>query len=151
MAMLTIGEVSKLSGVHIETIQYYERIGLTPRADRGRNGRRGYRETDAQRLALIRHARDVGFDFEAIRSLLALQETPRAPCFKASALAQGQLRLVEKKITQLSLLRRELRRMIKSCRNGNVADCQVMDDLLRTEFTAITREGKREPKRLGRW
>lgn len=138
--MLTIGKVSELSGVHIETIRYYERVGLTPRADRTRNGRRAYNEHDAQRLAFIRHARNVGFDVEAIRSLLGLQQTPQATCSRASALAEAQLKQVEKKIAQLSLLRRELRRMIRSCRNGTIADCQIMDGLLRTEFV----KGKRD-------
>lgn len=145
--MFTIGKVSELSGVHIETIRYYERVGLTPRADRGRNGRRAYDVSDGQRLAFIRHARNVGFDINAIRSLLALRGTPTESCSDASVLAKAQLNLVEQKIAQLSLLRQQLRRMILTCRNGAVADCQIMDGLFRTEFVTTKRDGKRESHR----
>lgn len=130
--MLTIGKLSKLTGVHIETIRYYERIGLTPRAGRTANGRRSYRETDARRLAFVRHARDLGFDLATIRTLMALQERPQTSCAKITQLAESQLKTVEQKIAQLKLLRRELSRMIGVCENGVVADCRIIETLARS-------------------
>lgn len=70
---MQIGELSARSGVNIETIRYYERIGVLPQPARQSNGRRSYGEIDAQRLGFIRHARDLGFDLSAVRTLLALQ------------------------------------------------------------------------------
>lgn len=69
---MQIGELSKQAGVNIETIRYYERIGLLPRPARLANGRRNYTSADARRLSFVRHARDLGFDLKAIRALLTL-------------------------------------------------------------------------------
>lgn len=128
--MATIGTLSKATGVNIETIRYYERVGLTPRAERSANGRRCYRDEDAQRLAFIRHARDLGFDLATIRTLIRIQEKPSTPCARITELAQAQLADVEVKITQLTSLRRELKRMIDSCKNGAVADCRIMEAMI---------------------
>ncbi len=136
--MLTIGALSKLTGVHIETIRYYERVGLTPRAGRAANGRRTYRDTDARRLAFIRHARDLGFDIATIRTLMALQERPQTSCAKITQLAESQLKAVQQKIAQLKLLRRELSRMIGVCDNGVVADCRIIETLARLGRCAST-------------
>ena len=125
--MVTIGALSKITGVHIETIRYYERTGLTPRAERMRNGRRFYRDNDARRLAFVRHARELGFDLATIKVLIGLQEQPQMSCAKVSQLTEIQLRTVEHKIKQLTLLREELSRMLGSCKNGMVAKCRIMD------------------------
>ncbi|MFL0691653.1 MAG: MerR family transcriptional regulator [Agrobacterium tumefaciens] len=81
---MQIGDLSEKSGVNIETIRYYERIGVLPIPTRMSNGRRTYRDTDAQRLCFIRNARELGFDLAAVRVLLALQEQPEASCENAS-------------------------------------------------------------------
>lgn len=129
--MVTIGTLSKLTGVHIETIRYYERVGLTPRAERTTNGRRFYRESDAQRLVFIRHARDLGFDLATIRTLIGLQEQPQTSCSRITRLAESQLTAIESKIAQLGALRRELRRMIGLCKDGIVADCRIVEAMTR--------------------
>ena len=64
--MISIGTLSKQSGVHIETIRYYERVGVLPKALRAANGRRAYGRQDVERLAFIRHARDLGFELAAV-------------------------------------------------------------------------------------
>ena len=125
--MVTIGALSKLTGVHIETIRYYERVGLTPRAERTANGRRSYRESDVKRLAFIRHARDLGFDLTTIRMLMGLQDQPQTSCARITRLAESQLAAVENKVAQLGVLRRELRRMIGLCKDGVVADCRIIE------------------------
>jgi DNA-binding transcriptional MerR regulator len=78
--MMSIGALSKQSGVHIETIRYYERTGVLPRAARASNGRRTYGEEDAGRLTFIRHARELGFELTSVRALLALQKQPDVSC-----------------------------------------------------------------------
>jgi len=127
--MLSIGALSKQSGVHIETIRYYERAGVLPKARRAANGRRLYGEEDAGRLAFIRHARELGFDLVAVRALLALQEQPELSCKAASDLASAQLSAVESRLSRLTVLRDELKRMVRACKNGRVVDCRVIDAL----------------------
>ncbi len=127
--MMAIGTLSKRSGVHIETIRYYERAGVLPKAERAANGRRIYGEEDASRLAFIRHARDLGFELNSVRALLKLQEQPQMSCSAASALAATQLAIVERRLSRLTVLRDELERMVQSCGNGCVAECRVIEAL----------------------
>ncbi|MBX9943719.1 MAG: helix-turn-helix domain-containing protein [Reyranella sp.] len=127
--MMSIGALSKQSGVHIETIRYYERAGVLPKARRAANGRRVYGAADAGRLAFIRHARELGFDLVSVRALLALQEKPEMSCKAASELASIQLSAVESRLSRLVVLRDELKRMVRGCRNGRVVDCRVIDAL----------------------
>lgn len=131
--MMSIGTLSKESGVHIETIRYYERVGVLPKARRAANGRRTYGQHDVGRLAFIRHARDLGFELASVRALLALQETPDLSCKSASDMASAQLSTVEDRISRLAVLREELRRMVRACKNGRVVDCRVIEALARKQ------------------
>jgi DNA-binding transcriptional MerR regulator len=126
---MQIGDLSARSGVNIETIRYYERIGVLPKATRQTNGRRIYSPADAERLAFIRHARDLGFDLTSIHVLLALQDQPAASCETASQIAQGQLEAVESRIARLLSLRDELARMVSECSRGMVSECRVIEAL----------------------
>jgi DNA-binding transcriptional MerR regulator len=126
---MQIGDLSRAAGVNIETIRYYERIGVLPKATRQVNGRRTYSLDDARRLGFIRHARDLGFDLADVRTLLALQEQPEASCEDASRIAQAQLEAVENRIAKLQSLRAELSRMLTECQNGVVAECRVIEAL----------------------
>lgn len=127
--MIPIGELSRRTGVHIETIRYYEREGVLPKAERAANGRRVYGSEDVQRLAFLRHARDLGFDLAAVQSLLALQERPEASCEGALRLAAEQLAAVESRISRLTALREELARMVRTCAAGTVSECRVIEAL----------------------
>lgn len=127
--MMPIGTLSKQSGVHIETIRYYERAGVLPKARRTANGRRVFDQQDVRRLAFIRHARELGFELASVRALLALQEKPELSCKSASDLASAQLSAVEGRINRLTVLREELKRMIRACKNKRVFDCRVIDAL----------------------
>ena len=111
--MITIGTLSKRTGVNIETIRYYERSRLIPPAPRTESGRRLYKAEDIRRLTFIRHARDLGFDIAAIKTMLALQDVPEESCQRVSSIASDQLQAVESRIRRLRGLRTELVRMIK--------------------------------------
>lgn len=74
---MQIGELSQHTDVNIETIRYYERVGVLPEPSRQSNGRRTYSDADVRRLGFIRHARELGFDLANVRALLALQEHPQ--------------------------------------------------------------------------
>ena len=102
---------------------------MLPKAARAENGRRTYGEADAERLAFVRHARDLGFELGSVRTLLQLQKDPEMSCIAACELASTQLALVESRLRRLVNLRDELRRMVRSCKNDRVADCRVIGAL----------------------
>lgn len=127
--MIAIGPLSKRTGVNIETIRYYERIKLIPLPARTDSGRRVYGAEDVRRLTFIRHARDLGFDIAAIKTMLRLQDVPEASCKQVSRIAADQLAAVESRIRRLRRLKTELTRMIAECDNGKVATCRVIEVL----------------------
>ncbi|XNY09553.1 MerR family transcriptional regulator (plasmid) [Sinorhizobium meliloti] len=127
--MISIGTLSKRTGVNIETIRYYERIRLIPPPARTDSGRRLYEIEDVRRLTFIRHARDLGFDITAIKTMLALQGVPEASCEQISRIATDQLNAVENRIRRLSGLKAELIRMIEECNNGKVETCRIIEVL----------------------
>lgn len=128
-ADVPIGAAAQQSGVKIPTIRYYEQIGLLPPPSRTEGNRRLYDRSDLRRLAFIRHARQLGFEIEAIRALLTLQDDPSQSCQAADIIARARLVEVEQRITSLRALKRELERMIEGCRHGRVAECRVIETL----------------------
>lgn len=125
----SIGELSRRAEVKVPTIRYYEQIGLLPPPPRTEGHQRRYGRSALERLAFIRHARELGFNVEAIRALLALQDNPDQSCATADKIAKARLIEVEKRITRLVALREELRRMIEECACGRVAECRVIEAL----------------------
>ncbi len=124
-----IGEAAKASGVKTPTIRYYEQIGLLPAPPRSDGNRRLYDGGDIQRLVFIRHARDLGFGVEAIRALLALQDSPGQPCAAADAIARARLIEVEQRIAKLTSLKAELERMLDCAAHGRIDECRVIEVL----------------------
>ncbi|WP_425475290.1 MerR family transcriptional regulator [Sphingomonas silueang] len=86
-----IGDIAKRTGTKVNTIRFYEDIGLMPEAARTAGGRRTYGDAEVRQLAFIRHARDLGFSTDEIRSLIALSANPDQDCKEAGSLA-GTLR-----------------------------------------------------------
>jgi DNA-binding transcriptional MerR regulator len=127
--MVSIGEASRTCGVKVPTIRYYEQIGLLPAAPRTEGNRRRFDAGDLRRLAFIRHARALGFEIDAIRTLLTLQDNPHQSCGTADAIARARLAEVEQRIDSLIALKAELDLMVESCRHGKVADCRVIEVL----------------------
>ncbi|MEP2736725.1 MAG: helix-turn-helix domain-containing protein [Erythrobacter sp.] len=126
MKPITIGRLSNAAKVKVTTIRYYESIGLMGTPDRSASGQRLYGTIDVERLSFIRHARDLGFAMDAIKDLIGLQTEPDQDCSEVDSIAQRQLTEVQKRISQLKALERELNRMIKNCQGGKVDGCQVM-------------------------
>jgi len=129
MHEISIGEAARLSGVKAPTIRFYEEIGLLPRPARTETNRRLFADDDLRRLAFIRHCRELGFDLDAIRALLKLQDNPKQPCDTADAIAKERLGEVELRLRSLKALRGELKRMIDSCSHGHVSQCRVIEIL----------------------
>jgi DNA-binding transcriptional MerR regulator len=126
---LGIGRVAGATGCKVQTIRYYEQIGLLPAPARSEGNQRLYTGEDVRRLAFIRHARELGFPLEAIRELLSLTDCPEQSCEAADAIASARLDEVEGRIARLTALKSELKRMIEQCRGGRIADCRVIEVL----------------------
>jgi len=125
----TIGRLAKAAAVKIPTIRFYEQIGLLPEPERTESARRVYGDASIRRLTFIKHARQLGFPIEAIRTLLDLADNPERACENANILAQEQLTAVETKIAQLEALRGELQRMVAAGCSGVAGDCRVIETL----------------------
>ncbi|MFN7027556.1 MAG: MerR family transcriptional regulator [Pseudorhizobium sp.] len=124
--MYSIGDLSRRTGVKVPTIRYYEQIGLISAAHRSEGNQRRYEKSDLERLAFIRHARDLGFDIPAIRELIALSRYPQAPCAGADRVANDHLAAVRAKIASLQKLEQELERIVSHCGGHSVEDCYVI-------------------------
>jgi DNA-binding transcriptional MerR regulator len=126
---LSIGDLSRATGVKATTIRFYEAEGLMPAAGRTEGGHRVYAQAHLDRLGFIRHARELGFGTEDIRELLRLADAaPDAHCEGADAIARRHLAAVRDRIARLRSLEAELERMT-ACHNGRVAECRVIEVL----------------------
>jgi len=125
----TIGELAKATGTKVETIRYYERIGLLPRPERTPGNYRAYGEAELNRLSFIRRARNLGFSLDQVRALLTLSEDRSCDCSGIDALAREHLAEVDHKLADLSALRLELDKLITSCAGGSIAECRIIEAL----------------------
>jgi DNA-binding transcriptional MerR regulator len=126
---VSIGELSRQTGVKVPTIRYYEQVGLLSVPARTEGKQRRYGATDIMRLNFIRHGRELGFEVDDIRELLALSAQPEKPCDDADKITARHLAAVDQRISQLTALRGELTRMLDNCNGGRVADCRVLESL----------------------
>lgn len=126
---LTIGDLSRRTSVKVPTIRYYEQIGLLPEPPRSDGGQRRYGQGQVDRLNFIRHARELGFEIDDIRELLAMTEQPQASCHQADSIALAHLAEVDRRIASLEALRGELSRMVEECGHGRVCDCRIIEAL----------------------
>jgi len=131
--MLSIGELSKRTGVKIPTIRYYEQMGLIDAPERSEGNQRRYTKDGLRRLSFIRHSRDFGFSIEEIRGLLELSLHPDKPCNDAHSIAAQHLKDVQDRIAKLRRLERELKRISK-CDAIHIADCAVIETLADHRF-----------------
>lgn len=128
-AAVPIGELARRTGCKVQTIRYYEQIGLMPEAARTLGNQRIYGQAHVDRLAFIRHSRELGFPLDAIRQLLTLADNPNQPCATADGIAQQQLVAVQHRIARLEALKVELERMVEQCRHGTIGHCRVIEVL----------------------
>lgn len=125
---ISIGVLSQRTGCNVETIRYYERIGVIPKAERQGRYRR-YRFEDVARLRFARRARELGFSLEDVRSLLALSAGGQASCTPARNLAAANLKSVRARIHDLRRMETVLAKTVRACNRGTVASCPLIDAL----------------------
>jgi MerR family mercuric resistance operon transcriptional regulator len=125
-----IGALSKRTGCNIETIRYYERIGLMPPATRSEGGHRVYGEAQSRRLGFIRRTRELGFTLDQVRTLLKLVDGGRYTCAQVKRITVHHLDEVRRKVVDLRKIERALAEMAAQCEGGTVPKCPVIDALL---------------------
>ena len=124
-----IGILSKRSGVNIESIRYYERLDLLRKPARSTGGYRLYRSGDIDRLCFIRRARDLGFSLDEIRRLLDLADQKSRSCRRVHDIAAEHLAEVRMKIEHLQRMERVLADMVKTCAQGTMPICPLLETL----------------------
>jgi MerR family transcriptional regulator, mercuric resistance operon regulatory protein len=128
---LTIGRLSTRAAVNIETVRYYERVGLLPSPPRTPGGHRLYGEAHVKKLTFVRRARELGFTLDEIRALLRLADDRPTSCFRARSLATKHLGDVREKIADLRRMERVLTQTVALCEDGNRPECPLLEALFR--------------------
>ncbi len=126
---LTIGVLSKRTGCNIETIRYYERIGLLPAPPRTEGGHRLYDEAHLKRLTFVRRSRELGFTLNDVRGLLQLVDGGHYTCAEVRDMTLQHLDEIRCKVADLRRLERVLKEMAAQCTGDDVPECPVIDAL----------------------
>ena len=126
---ITIGELSRRTGVNVETIRYYEKVKMLPVPQRTTGGRRIYGPVETRILAFIRRARELGFTPDEVRTLLDLGGPGKASCAEVRTVASSHLTDIRAKIADLKKLERLLAKTVAKCSGRQVPDCPVIDIL----------------------
>jgi MerR family mercuric resistance operon transcriptional regulator len=127
--LISIGILSKRSGVNVETIRYYERIGLLPAPPRSASGYRVYSSAHAERLQFVRRARDLGLSLDGVRRLLSLADQKSSSCGKVRDLAAHHLADIRARIADLKRMEHALSRLVKACARGKLPNCPLLEAL----------------------
>lgn len=125
----SIGEISKQTGVHVETIRYYEKINVMPVPPRTRGGHRSYGAEHVRRLSFVSRSRSLGFSLDEIRSLLGLADGHDLTCADVRELTLHHADAARRKISDLRKLERTLRNMAAQCHGNRVPECPIVDAL----------------------
>ena len=123
------GSLAKQTGVNIETIRYYEKIGLIPEPKRSSGGHRIYDQSQLRRLSFIRRTRDLGFTLKEVRALFELVDGGDYTCAEVRDRTIVHLEDVEQKICDLQKMQSTLRSMAAKCDGGLVPECPIVDTL----------------------
>ncbi len=137
----TIGFLARAGDVKVQTIRYYEHIGLLPEPRRSPGNQRIYTVAHMDRIKFIRHSRALGFSLDQIRELLALSDDPKRPCDEIDSIARKHLEDVERKIARLEGLKKELARMVSECAGNKVSACRIIKVLSDHELCIADNHG----------
>lgn len=127
MARITIGDLSRRTGVNIETIRYFEKVGLLTTPPRTEGGHRVYDETHLRSLGFIRRARELGFTPAEVRAILTLGGPDGASCDDVRGIAEHHLQQVRTKMADLAQIERLLALTIEQCAGGDASECAVIE------------------------
>ena len=126
MQKLTIGRLADSAGINLETVRYYERIGLMPEPGRTPGGHRTYAASHIRTLVFIRRARELGFSVKDVRALLKLAEPNGGSCGEVQQVAAHHLQAVRAKLTDLTKLEKILADMVAQCGDKRSRSCPIL-------------------------
>jgi MerR family mercuric resistance operon transcriptional regulator len=122
-------ELAERTGCNLETVRYYEKVGLLPEPPRTTTGYRRYDSTHERRLRFVLRARELGFSLDEIRELLRLVDERERPCAEARAVAAVHLDDVRAKIADLQRMERVLKDVVAQCADGTMPKCPLIETL----------------------
>ncbi|RBP21945.1 Cd(II)/Pb(II)-responsive transcriptional regulator [Marinobacter pelagius] len=127
---MRIGAIAKQAGIPVETIRYYEKIGLLPEPVRDASGYRSYRQAHLERLLFIKRCRNLDMAQDEIRELIRLAENPDADCSGVDALLARHLDHVRERLRELASLEQTLEKLQAACSDGGtVSECGILGGL----------------------
>lgn len=127
---MRIGDLAESTGTAVETIRFYEREGLIPAAQRADNNYRVYTAAHAERLAFIRHCRNLDMTLDEIRTLLRLRDAPSQDCGEVNALLDEHIGHVTHRIRELRTLQKDLKALRARCGSPHAIDqCGILNEL----------------------
>ncbi len=130
METFTIGKLAKITDTSIDTIRYYEQIGLLPEAKRRNSGYRLFNGIDIKKVNFIKKAKTLGFSLKEIKELLLLRIDSKSNCDDVKEHAQNKLEFVEKKIYELEHIEKVLKKLINQCtKRLPTNDCPIIEAL----------------------
>ncbi|MCI0504552.1 MAG: helix-turn-helix domain-containing protein [Gammaproteobacteria bacterium] len=132
---MKIGLLAEKTDCKIETIRYYEQIGLLPEPPRSEAGYRIYDDSHLKRLVFIRRSRELDFTIDEIRALLTLVDGGIYSCCDVKALAMEHIENARRKIADLIKLEKTLSQMASRCTGDSVPECPIIDALSQTRTT----------------
>lgn len=138
---LSIGKLAKQCGVNIETIRYYEKIGIMPGPERSASGYRLYGPDHLRRLSFVRRSRQLGFSLDEIRSLLRLVDGDAYTCTQVRELTLDHVAEIRRKIADLTRLKRVMEEMAAQCSGSRAPECAVIDALFDAQQPFDERRG----------
>lgn len=144
MREFTIGELSRLTQVNIETIRYYEKIGIMPNPPRNSSGYRIYSAPHFERLSFVRRSRELGFSQPEVRKLLTLVDEHKYTCAEVREMTVMHLSTVRSKIKDLRKLEKVLANMVSECDGGDIPECPIVDIL-----SAVPDADRKKPTTTG--
>lgn len=134
----SIGALSKRSGVNIETIRYYEKVGIMPSPARSAGGFRIYGPEHARRLHFVRRGRELGFSLDKLRGLLRLVDGHNFNCSQVHSLTVQHLMDIHQRIADLRRLEQVMTDMARQCKGDKVPECPIIDALF--EMKPVARQ-----------
>lgn len=123
-------DLARTTGCNLETIRYYEKIGIMPDPPRSMKGYRSYDDAHVKRLKFVMRSRDLGFSLEEVRGLLGLVDDQSRTCAEVQLIADDHLTDVQAKIADLQRIERVLSDTVARCTGDAAPDCAVIDALL---------------------
>jgi Hg(II)-responsive transcriptional regulator len=126
-----ISEAAGQAGVNVQTLRYYERRGLLPKAPRRASGYREFPDDAVQIVRFIKRAQDLGFSLDEVEELLRLRHSSGRNRVRIRSVAEGKIRQIEQKIAGLERMKRALKTLVHACHHGSTLECPIIEALER--------------------